>query len=91
VVDPASEMVVAEAPDSDACDVDAAVASARRAFEGEAWSGMRPAERERILVRLAQLIEEHADELSTMETLQGGKLQGVARLIDVGFSAEFVR
>lgn len=91
VVDPASEMVVAEAPDSDASDVDAAVASARRAFESEAWSGMRPADRERILIRLAQLIEEHGDELSAMETLQSGKLQGVARLIDVGFSAEFVR
>lgn len=91
VVDPACEMVVAEAPDSDAADVDAAVASARRAFEGDAWGRMRPADRERILIRLAEVIEEHGDELSAMETLQSGKLQGVARMIDVGFSAEFVR
>lgn len=91
VVDPASELVVAEAPDSDASDVDAAVAAARRAFEQGEWSRARPADRERILIRLAQLIEDHGDELSAMETLQSGKLQGVARLIDVGFTAEFVR
>lgn len=91
VVDPASEMVVADTPDSDAHDVNAAVASARRALEDSAWSRMRPADRERILFRLSQLIEEHGDELSAMETLQSGKLQGVARMIDVGFSAEFVR
>jgi phenylacetaldehyde dehydrogenase len=91
VVDPATEMVVAEAPDSDASDVDLAVSSARRAFEADAWGRMRPADRERILIRLAQLIEEHGDELSAMETLQSGKLQVVARMIDVGFSAEFVR
>ena len=90
VVDPASELVVAEAPDSGARDVDAAVAAARRAFDGS-WSRLRPADRERLLFRLAQLIEDHADELSAMETLQSGKLRGVARLIDVGFSAEFVR
>ncbi|MDM0056875.1 aldehyde dehydrogenase family protein [Variovorax fucosicus] len=91
VIDPASEMIVADTPDSDQGDVDAAVAAARRALEDSAWSRMRPADRERALFRLSQLIEEHADELSAMETLQSGKLQGVARMIDVGFSAEFVR
>lgn len=91
VVDPASEMIVADTPDSDQSDVDAAVAVARRALEDSAWSRMRPADRERALFRLSQLIEDHADELSAMETLQSGKLQGVARMIDVGFSAEFVR
>jgi phenylacetaldehyde dehydrogenase len=91
VVDPASEMVVADTPDSDAADVDIAVMVARRALEDSAWSRMRPADRERILYRLSVLIEEHGDELSAMETLQSGKLQGVARMIDVGFSAEFVR
>ena len=91
VVDPASEMVVADTPDSDVHDVNAAVASARRALEDSEWSRMRPADRERVLFRLSQLIEEHGDELSAMETLQSGKLQGVARMIDVGFSTEFVR
>lgn len=91
VVDPASEMVVAEAPDSDAADVDAAVANARQAFEAGDWPRLRPADRERLLYRLSLLIEEHADELSALETLQSGKLQGVARMVDVGAGAEFVR
>ncbi|MEP7098856.1 MAG: aldehyde dehydrogenase family protein [Burkholderiales bacterium] len=91
VTDPATEMVVAQAPDSDAGDVDVAVAAARRAFEGRAWRGLRPADRERLLFRLSLLIEEHADELSVLETLQSGKLQSIARMIDVGAGAEFVR
>lgn len=91
VVDPATEMVVAEAPDSNAADVDAAVASARRTFEDPAWSRLRPADRERLLYRLSTLIEEQADELSAIETLQSGKLQGIARMVDVGSGAEFVR
>ena len=91
VTDPATEMVIAEAPDSDAADVNAAVASARRAFDGAAWRGLRPADRERLLFQLSLLIEEHADELSALETLQSGKLRALARMIDVGSGAEFVR
>lgn len=91
VVDPATEMQVAEAPDSDSADVDAAVAAARRSFAGAAWTALRPADRERLLHRLSLLIEEHADELSALETLQGGKLQALARAVDVGAGAACVR
>ncbi len=91
VVDPATEMQVAEAPDSTAADVDAAVRSARATFEDSPWSRMRPADREAVLYRLSTLIEAHGDELSALETLQGGKLQGIARMVDVGAGAEFVR
>jgi phenylacetaldehyde dehydrogenase len=91
VTDPATELVIAEAPDSDAADVDAAVASAQHAFESAAWRGLRPADREKLLFKLSELIERNADELSALETLQSGKLQGIARMIDVGSGAEFVR
>ncbi|OYV02398.1 MAG: aldehyde dehydrogenase [Burkholderiales bacterium PBB5] len=91
VIDPATEMEVAQAPDSDAADVDSAVRAARAAFDDSAWSRMRPADREAVLFRLSLLIEAHADELSALETLQSGKLQGIARMIDVGAGAEFVR
>lgn len=91
VVDPATALVVAQAPDSAPADVDDAVASARRAFESASWTGLRPADRERLLYQLSMLIEEHADELSALETLQNGKLQSLARMVDVGFGAEFVR
>lgn len=91
VVDPASEMEVSKAPDSDITDVNAAVESARRTFEDSEWSRMRPADRERLLFNLSLLIEQHGDELSALETLQSGKLQGIARAVDVGSGAEFVR
>jgi phenylacetaldehyde dehydrogenase len=91
VVDPATELVVAQAPDSDAADVNAAIAVARQTFEDSAWSRMRPADRELLLFKLAALIEANADELSALETLQNGKLQGIARMIDVGAGAELVR
>lgn len=91
VTDPATEMVIAEAPDSDAADVDAAVAAAQRAFDGNAWRTLRPADREKLLFNLSLLIERHADELSALETLQSGKLQGIARAIDVDAGAELVR
>ena len=48
VIDPATELQVAEAPDSSAADVDAAVRSARAAFEDSDWSRMRPADREAV-------------------------------------------
>ncbi len=91
VVDPATGMHIADAPDSDASDIDAAVAAARRAFTQSAWTRLRPADREQMLYRLSQLIEEHGDELSAIETLQSGKLRSIARAVDVGGGAEFVR
>lgn len=91
VVDPASELEIAQAPDSDSADVHAAVASARSAFEDSEWSRLRPADRERLLFNLSLLIEQNGDELSALETLQSGKLQGIARAVDVGSGAEFVR
>lgn len=91
VIDPATEMVVAEVPDSNAEDVNLAVASARRALHSPAWANMLPAERERLLYRLSVLIEEHGDELSALETLQSGKLRGIARMVDVAGGAALVR
>ncbi len=48
-------------------DVDAAVAAARRAFEGP-WSRFTPAQRQQVLVRFAQLVDQHYDELSLLES-----------------------
>lgn len=91
VLDPATGMRVAEVADSDAADVALAVQAAQQAFEASAWRGLRPADRERLLCRLADLIEAHGDELAALETLESGKLLGVARAIDVGAGAEHVR
>jgi acyl-CoA reductase-like NAD-dependent aldehyde dehydrogenase len=63
-------------------DVDRAVASARAALEGE-WGGMSAADRSLLMVRLAELIDQHADELAELESLDNGKPVGFARTIDL--------
>jgi len=50
---------------------DRAVAAARRTFEGP-WSKMKPYERQHILLKLADLVEKHMEELSTLDTLDMG-------------------
>lgn len=91
VIDPATATIVAHAPDSNTQDVDQAVLAAQQAFENPSWSQMRPADREKMLFTLSTLIEDHADELSALETLQSGKLRQIARLVDVQSGAELVR
>ncbi|MEU8708303.1 aldehyde dehydrogenase family protein [Streptomyces sp. NPDC048565] len=53
-------------------DVDAAVAAARRAFEDPAWAAISPDERSRVLYQIADVIESHADELATLDSLEMG-------------------
>ncbi len=91
IVDPATELTIAEAAEGSAEDVDVAVASARMAFERSNWRRLRPADRERMLCALSELVRTNGEELSALETLQGGKLRSVARRIDVEGGAEFVR
>ncbi|MGW0635001.1 aldehyde dehydrogenase family protein [Nocardia salmonicida] len=54
-------------------DVDAAVAAARRAFDGGAWSRISPAERKAVLLAFADLIEENAAELALIDSIDAGK------------------
>ncbi|MDT7554343.1 MAG: aldehyde dehydrogenase, partial [Pseudonocardiales bacterium] len=71
-LDPATGEVLATVPRSAAADIDAAVAAARRAFEGP-WSRARPAERQLLLLRIADAFDRHWDELSLSDTLDMGK------------------
>jgi gamma-glutamyl-gamma-aminobutyraldehyde dehydrogenase len=54
-------------------DVELAVSAAKRSFETRVWAGIEAVERKRILLKWADLIEEHAEELAIMETLDSGK------------------
>jgi betaine-aldehyde dehydrogenase len=72
VLNPATGEEIAQAPDSTKEDVDRAVAAAQRAFEG-GWGTTTPAERSLALLRLADTIEEHADELAELEAANAGK------------------
>ncbi len=91
VFDPASGEVIAEVPAADATDVDGAVKAARRALEGGDWAAMTPADRERLLWRLSDLIEAHAEELAIIESLDNGKTVGMARMVDVAASVDYLR
>jgi aldehyde dehydrogenase (NAD+) len=72
VVDPATGEVFAEIGRGGAEDVEAAVHAARRAFEGE-WGALAPAERGRLLMRLAQLIAIESESLAAIESRDVGK------------------
>ncbi|MFP4906269.1 aldehyde dehydrogenase family protein, partial [Paraburkholderia sp. BR14261] len=64
VFNPATGAEIAQVPDASDADIDAAVIAARRAFEADTWRRMVPAARERLLLKLADLVEQHGDELA---------------------------
>src|SRR6202049_3024426 len=68
---PATGELLATVAEGDAEDIDRAVAAARRAFEGP-WSKVKPYERQGLLLKLADLVERHFDELSMLDTLDMG-------------------
>jgi gamma-glutamyl-gamma-aminobutyraldehyde dehydrogenase/4-guanidinobutyraldehyde dehydrogenase/NAD-dependent aldehyde dehydrogenase len=72
-------------------DVDAAVASGRAAFEDKRWSGMAPAARKRVMIKFADQLLAHADELALMETLDMGKPIKYSRAVDVNSAANCIR
>ncbi|WP_137067937.1 aldehyde dehydrogenase family protein, partial [Halomonas caseinilytica] len=72
-VNPATGEPLAEVASCDAADAEAAVAVARRAFEGGEWSRRAPGERKAVLLRLAELMEAHRHELALLDSLDMGK------------------
>jgi len=85
-VDPATGEVLATLPLSSREDVDSAVSGARSAQP--AWAAVDPTRRTRLLVRLAELIEEHAEELAETESRDVGKPIAEASARDVRFTAQ---
>jgi len=81
-LDPSTEQVIAKVAEGDAADVDAAVRSARAAFDG-AWGQMRAADRGHALLRLADQIRQHEDELVQLESLDSGKPVSAIRRQDL--------
>ena len=80
---PIDGRVLAAVASTDAADVDRAVAAARRAFEAGTWSRQPPRERKRVLLGFAQLIEQHAEELALLETLDMGKPISDSLAVDI--------
>jgi betaine-aldehyde dehydrogenase len=89
ILNPASGEELARAPISSPEDVDRAVKAARRAFDG--WSNTIPAQRAQALLALADLVEEHGDELARMEALNAGKPIEAARNDEIPVMADNLR
>lgn len=88
---PLDGRVLARVASAGAEDVDAAVAAARRAFVRGEWSRCAPSERKRVLLRLADLVEEHGQELALLDTVDAGKLISETTTVDVPGSAATFR
>ena len=89
-VSPSTGRTIAQVAACDAEDVDRAVSGARRAFESGVWSRLAPKQRKRVLLRFAELIHEHRDELALLETLDVGKPIRDSRGVDVPLAAECI-
>src|SRR5437763_3530495 len=77
VVNPATGETIAVVPRGTSADVDRAVEAAKEALPE--WLETTPRERSELLLRLADVIEEHADELAGLESLNVGKPVAAAR------------
>ena len=72
-INPATGHVLAEVASCDAQDAELATQAARATFESGVWSRCHPSKRKRVLLRLAELVETHRDELALLDTLDMGK------------------
>jgi aldehyde dehydrogenase (NAD+) len=90
-IHPATEEVICEVAEGDAEDVDAAVDAAREAFDNGPWSKMDARDRGILINKLADLIEEEADELAALETLDNGKPISDARAADIPLVIDTLR
>lgn len=91
VVSPIDGSVLTTIADAQAADVDAAVAAARTAFESGLWSRVKPAERKRVLHRVADLIEKHALELAVLGVRDNGTEISMALRAEPGSAADTFR
>jgi len=90
-ISPVDGRVLASVARCNGADADLAVAAARKAFDDRRWAGLAPAARKRILIKFADLIVEHGDELALLETLDMGKPIKYSRSVDVAATANCIR
>jgi len=89
--DPSTAEIIAEVTSAGQSDVDAAVAAARRATRNREWANLLPVQRAALLFRIAELIEQHHEELAELETRDQGQPIGVSRAVSVTGAAEHFR
>jgi phenylacetaldehyde dehydrogenase len=85
---PATGEVLAQVAEGDRDDVEQAVRAARKAFDNGPWRRMTASERGRLVWKLGDLIEQHAEEFAYIESLDNGKPLKVAKAADVPLAAD---
>ncbi|MGQ0656589.1 MAG: aldehyde dehydrogenase [Chromatiales bacterium] len=89
-ISPIDGQVLTTVAACEAEDVDRAVAAARRSFKAGVWSRMPPAQRKQTLIRLAENIRAHIDELALLETLDMGKPIADSATVDIPGAAHCI-
>ncbi|KAI0524043.1 hypothetical protein KFK09_003407 [Dendrobium nobile] len=90
-IDPRTGEMVTQVAEGDKEDVDIAVKAAREAFDHGKWPRMSGFERGRILFKLADLIDQHGEELAMLDSIDAGKLLHITRAFDIPFAANCFR
>ncbi|WMC11670.1 aldehyde dehydrogenase [Oceanimonas pelagia] len=90
-INPATGEVLAEIAACGTEDVDLAVQAARDAFDDGRWSELHPNERKAVLLKLADLMEQHSLELAVLESLDSGKPIAECETVDVPETIHFIR
>ena len=90
ITSPATGEVIGEVPRASAEDVDRAVAAARRAFD-ETWADSTPSERQRALLKLADLVEANGEELGRLESRNVGKVYSLTMSEEIPVIADNFR
>jgi len=90
-INPATGKLLARVAAGDHEDIDRAVTSARAAFRKGVWANLAPAKRKKVLLRLAEKILEHAEELALLETLDVGKPIADSLKVDIPGAARCIQ
>ncbi len=91
VYNPATGEVLARVAEGDREDINRAVKAARKAFDSGRWPDMTASERGRLIWKLGDLLEQHAEEFSQLESLDNGKPLSVARAADIPLAIDLFR
>ncbi|MFG0455094.1 aldehyde dehydrogenase [Shewanella mangrovisoli] len=90
-VSPIDGRVLAKVASCDLMDANIAVANAREVFESGVWSKTAPVKRKQVMIRFAELLEENANELALLETLDMGKPIRFSKAVDIAGAARAIR
>ncbi|XP_058184745.1 aldehyde dehydrogenase family 2 member C4-like [Rhododendron vialii] len=90
-ISPRTGEVITRVAEGDREDVDLAVKAARDAFDNGPWPRLPGSERRRIMMKYADLVDENAEELAALDTIDAGKLFGLGKALDIPGAAQGLR